>query len=218
MKKRKLKRKVRFESLDRRQNTKVRWEHLDADYLHKLSPEELKFYAQFIDEYVGGSISKNKRGIPKPGHLHSTKELAKSCMDANNYRNNDLFSVGKANGFLNPIEKELNDENDGWWYIRNPELTEMYIVENIDKNRNPESLTFKEYIQVRNFMKDSVRDALDIKFLKEQPKAYMYYHAYNMTRITDGKLDKLLENPDLLENFILNATYMKRKKNAKRKK
>lgn len=218
MKKRRIKRNVRFESLNKKQNTKVRWEHLDADYLHKLNPEELKFYAQFIDEYVGGAISKDKRGVPKRGHLHSTKKLAKSCMDANNYRNNDLFSVGKANGFLNPIEKELNDENDGWWYVRNPELTEMHMVEYIDRSKTPETLTFKEYIQVRNYMLPQVRDALDVKFLKENPKAYMYYQAYNMIRITNGKLDKLLENPDLLENFILNASYMKRKKNTKREK
>lgn len=212
-KKRKLKRNVRFESLDRSQNPKVRWEHLDADYLNKLSPEELRWYAQFIDESIGGSISKDKRGVPKVGHLHNTRELAKKCTDANNYRNNDLFSVGKANGFISSIDKELNDENDGWWYVRNPELTELYVIYNLDEKNNPEELTFKEYIQIRNNVISSVRDRLDAKFIKLYPKAYMYYHAFNMVRITDGKLDKLLKKPKLLENFIQNAEFMKRKKN-----
>lgn len=213
-KKRRLKRNVRLESLEHNKNTRVRWEHLDADYLKKLSPEELRWYAQFMDEYIGGAISKDKRGVPTSGHIHNTKALAKTCTDSNNYRNNDLFSVGKANGFLNSIDKELNDENDGWWYVRNPELTEMYVVENLDRKRNPESLTFKEYIQVRNFMTSEVRDLLDAKFIKENPKAYMYYQAFNMVRITEGKLDKLLKHPKLLENFIQNAKFMQRKKNS----
>lgn len=213
-KKRKLKKDVRLESLDKSQNPRVRWEHLDADYLKKLSPDELKWYAQFMDEYIGASIAKTSTGTPKFGHIHNTRALAKTCTDANNYRNNDLFSVGKATGLLKPIEKELDDENDGWWYVRNPELTEMYVNENLDRKRNPEELTFKEYIQVRNYMTNEVRDILDIKFLAENPRAYMYYHAFNMVRITDGKLDKLLARPDLLEKFIEDAKFMQRKKNG----
>lgn len=217
--------KTRLKSLDRNYNTRVRWEALDADYLSKLSAEELKWYAQFTDEYVGGSITKNKDGTPKKGHIHNTPELAKSCYDANNRRNNDLLSVAKATNRISSLDKIIEDKSsrvaDGnnnvdntieRTSVRNPRLQEEALVAQIDSGERNEQLTFKEYIKVRKHMTLERKAELDPLYLKDYPKAYMYYYLYDNTRITDGKLDKLLANPDLLEQFVENFELFKRKK------
>lgn len=212
--------KVRLQSLDRNYNTRVRWEALDADYLNKLSPAELEYYAQFIDEYVGGAIAKNKDGTPKKGHIHNTKELAKSCYDANNRRNNDIISISKATNRLDslnrtPDEKENPDQVSTYEksLTKNPNLTEEAIIAQIDSGEQNEMLTFKEYIQVRKNMTLERRAELDPIYLKENPRAYMYYYLFDNTRITNGKLDRLLANPELLEKFVENFEFFKRKKN-----
>lgn len=106
---------------------KVRRELLDADYLQKLSPEELAWYNQFIDEYVGASVKKNKNGSVKKGHLHNTKALAKDCYDRNNLRNNDVLGVSKANGLLH----DIYNQEDGW-YITQTGLQEDALIAEID--------------------------------------------------------------------------------------
>lgn len=223
----KRKQKTRLQSLDRNYNTRVRWEALDADYLDKLSPEELKWYAQFTDEYVGGAISKNKDGTPKKGHIHKTKELAKSCYDSNNRRNNDLFSIAKATNRVMSLNSTSNSgTNHGISgsgsnvessveksTVKNPLLQEQATIAQIDSKEHLEQLSFKEYIKVRKYMTDERKAELDPIYLKDHPKAYMYYYLYDNTRITDGKLDKLLASPELLEQFIENFELFKRKKN-----
>ncbi len=218
--------KVRIQSLDRNFNTRVRWESLDADYLTKLSSEQLKYYAQFIDEFVGASISKNKDGTPKKGHLHKTKEMAKSCYDANNRRNNDLMSIAKATNRVTSLEKITEDNtsrvSDGnnnvdntieRTLVKNPQLQEDALIAQLDSSERLEELTFKEYIKVRKNMTTDRKAELDPQYLKENPKAYMYYYLYDNTRITEGKLDKLLGNDALLEQFVENFELFKRKKN-----
>ena len=222
--------KTRLQSLDRNFNTRVRWESLDADYLKKLTPQELDYYAQFIDEYIGASISKNKDGTPKKGHLHKTKALAKSCYDANNRRNNDLFSVSKALNRIHSLDVTLTntgslrgtlkDSQAGHEdtiveraTIKNPQLQEDALIAQLDSDESSEELTFKEYIKVRKNMTIERKAQLDPMYLKENPKAYMYYYLYDNTRITDGKLDKLLGNDVLLEQFVENFELFKRKKN-----
>lgn len=231
MNQQKRKAKVRLQSLDRNYNTRVRWESLDADYLKQLNPETLKYYAQFIDEYVGGAISKNKDGTPKKGHLHNTKTLAKACYDSNNRRNNDLFSIAKATNRIGSLDRITEDKSDrvGGSFggiginngdntvertmVKNPSLTEDAIISQIDSKEHLEQLTFKEYVKVRKHMSESRKNELDSFFLEQYPKAYMFYYLYDNTRITEGKLNKLLDNPDLLEKFVENFELFKRKKN-----
>lgn len=209
----------RLKSLDRNHNTRVRWELLDADYLNKLSIEELNYYAQFIDEYVGAAISKNRNGTPRKGHLHKTAELAKSCYDANNRRNNDLFSVSKALNRMTSLDitASENSQDDSTFIekhtLTDTNLTEKAIIAQIDSGEQNEVLSFKEYIKVRALMTEDRKRELDPLYVDEHPKAYMYYYLYDNTRITDGKLDKLIQNPDLLEQFIENFELFKRKNN-----
>lgn len=145
----KINKQVRMESLNPGKIPRVRREFLDVDYLHLLSEEELRWYAQFIDEWLGANIRKDGEGNILPGHLHNTKELAKTCYDSNNKRNNDVYSIAKANNllisfeeFFYKIEKfDTNDNNldknsilsklNG--SLNNKELVEDAIINEIDQ-------------------------------------------------------------------------------------
>ena len=162
--KRKLKKNVRIKSLYPQFNTKVRRDLLDADYINKLTPDEKRWYAQFIDEYVGGAVEKTKTGKVKSGHLHNTKALAKECYDANNRRNVDIMSVTKANRLLSVIDPEL-DTRDGW-YITNPQLTEDSVISGLDKIEN-EELTLAEYITLKNNFNGERQAELESKFIED---------------------------------------------------
>jgi hypothetical protein len=208
LKKRRLKKDVRLDSLNPSMNPKVRREHLDADYLKKLPPDILKWYAQFIDEYTHASIKKGKRGVVA-GHLHSTNVMAKKCGDANNYRNNDLFSVGRANNFVHELDPIL-DKRDGW-YITNHELTEDAIISQLDSDDQYEELTFTEYVKTRPHMIESRRKELDVVF-GHIPYAYLFYYIYVNSDLNDYQLDKVINEPALLEKLIKNPKFFKRKK------
>lgn len=161
-----LKKDVRMKSLDPFHQTRTRKELLDADYLKKLKPEDLKWYAQFIDESVGGAVHKNKNGKVKKGYLHNTKELAKQCYDANNHRNNDVFTVNKANYLLQDLNAKL-DESDGW-YVHNTELTEDATIQQMeDKEAEDSILTLEEY-------KKALKDGA--KFSEEINEFYKKYY------------------------------------------
>lgn len=204
-----LKRNIRLESLDPKMNPRVRREFNDADYLRKLPPDVLRYYAQFTDEYLNGSIRKDKMGRVVKGHLHNTNELAKKCSDANNYRNNDLFSVGKANNFVHEIDP-LIDARDGW-YITNKELTEEALISQLDSGEQNEELSFKEYIKVREHMLPSRREQLDAEFY-HIPYSHLYYYVYVRSELNDYQLDKVLADPLLLHQLIKNPKFFKRKK------
>ena len=209
---RKLKKKVRLNSLLPQFNTRVRREHLDADYLKNISKEDLEWYAQFIDESVGGAVEKTKAGKIKAGHIHNTPELAKQCYDDNNRRNRDIYGVTRANGLLKSIEWELGTEAEDGWYVKNPALTEDYLIANIDaKNDESEQLTFKEYVMVRDKMKPEVREAYDVYFSEQNPYSYMYYFIYEMKNLTEAQLDRLIRNPKLLDKIIEDSEFMQRK-------
>lgn len=154
-KKRRIKKNIRTKSLYSAYMPKVRKELLDYDteylnFLKKHHPEEYLFLAQFIDEWVGANIRKSKKdGRVLPGHLHSTKKLAKECYDSNNKRNNDLLGVARANNLAYDVITELN-KNDGW-YINDANLTEKAIISDIEnKNNESELLTFEEFEKVKN--------------------------------------------------------------------
>lgn len=148
-----LKKNIRLESLDPKYAPKVRKELLDYDpeFLRKLkkeNPEDYKYLAQFIDEYVGGSVSKKSNGTVKPGHLHSTKELAKDVYKKNNDRNNDVLGVSRANNLASDVITELQ-KNDGW-YITNAGLTEEAIISQFEEKESEESiLSRKEFKKLK---------------------------------------------------------------------
>jgi hypothetical protein len=151
----KLKRNVRMDALNPAKIPRVRKELVEVDYLNQLNADELKWLAQFTDEYVSASIQKDKSGRVKSGHIHSTKELAKDCYDMNNKRNNDVHSVTRANNLLYNIDEVLL-EKDGF-YVNNPELTEDSAIKNID-DEGEEILTFDEYQKLKNNLTEDVRE------------------------------------------------------------
>lgn len=207
--KHRIKKNVRLDALDPKMNPKVRREYNDADYLRKLPPDIYKWYAQFIDEYLNSSIKKDKLGRVINGHIHRSSDMAKRCSDANNYRNNDLFSVGKANNFVHEIDS-LIDNRDGW-YITDYNLTEDAIISQIDSEDQYEELTFKEYVQIRANMIEPRRLELDDKFCMV-PYSFLYYYVYDTAGLNEYQLDKVLADPSLLEKLIKNPKFFKRKK------
>lgn len=151
-----LKKDIRMKSLDPFHQTRTRKELLDADYLDKLSEVDLRYYAQFTDEWAGANIRKNKNGQVKKGHLHNTKELAKERYDANNHRNNDVFTVNKANHLLQDLHAKL-DESDGW-YVCNVELTENAMIQQLEeKESNDSILSLQEYKELKNNMTEEMK-------------------------------------------------------------
>lgn len=127
---------------------RTRKEYIDYDYSLENHPEAKKFMESFTDEYYGGAVQKTRSGRVKKGHLHKNKQMAKDCYDRNNRQNNDVLGVTKANGLAKDVVNELQ-QNDGW-YINNPELTEMYVISNIEKNEKQEILTKEEYFKLKD--------------------------------------------------------------------
>lgn len=154
-KKFKLKKNVRVKSLNPHYQPRVRKELIDFDYIKSLSPEDKLWLAQFVDEYIGANVRKRKDGKVKSGHLHNTEELAKKCYDANNFRNNDVYSVTKANHLLSDIQNSI-DKNDGW-YVTNSGLTEDALLSEIDENTENELLSLEEFKKLKkNMSKDMI--------------------------------------------------------------
>lgn len=143
-----LKSNVRFDSLNPTKAPKVRKELLDADYLDKLSPEELKWYAQFTDEWTAGAVHKTKDGKVRAGYLHNTQELAKSVYDANNKRNNDVLGVSKANNLLRHIDMKPSTEDEGNEVddIYDTSVVEQSMVAVIDEQKRLDAIKDKEVL------------------------------------------------------------------------
>lgn len=142
----KIKKHVRLEALQLSKTNAIRREWFDMDYLEKLSPDEYRWLAQFIDEYLCANISKNSNGRIKKGHLHKTKETAKECYDNNNKRNNDLFTVSKINGLLAYISflpGSSLDTLDEEVKYNNHHLVEDALINELDKNKNEQKKNTK---------------------------------------------------------------------------
>jgi hypothetical protein len=96
--------KAKYPGLKKNLNVKVRQELIDHDYIDKLNDEEKAWLSKFNEEYVSASFKKTKGGKFSPKNLHKTKKLRKDCYDRNNWRNNDVLGVTKANGMLKEEE------------------------------------------------------------------------------------------------------------------
>lgn len=134
----------------------------DRDWLESLKrtdPEAYAWHNKFMNEWANASIKKvgtKKRadgtrvygsGTPEKGSIHNTNELAKKAYDDNNARNSDIYTVSKANNLLNDVVSET-DRNDGW-YITNPDLTENYIIDSMEKKES-EYLTKEEFLELKD--------------------------------------------------------------------
>lgn len=103
-------------------NLKSRAEAAEIDYLHKLTSDEKAWLNQFHEEYVNASMNKFKK------KLHKTAKLKKSCYDANNARNRDLYTKSKVGNTLRYLEDLKR--------VRLDEDTEDRLIEKIDKEKN----------------------------------------------------------------------------------
>lgn len=143
-----VKRKKKRNPLKATENPRPRAELLDYDYLDQLDTKSLNWLKQFSDEYVSASIEKKKNGKPKKKYIHTKPEHIKSIYDANNWRNNDVYGVSRANNLLSDVNS-LAESNDGW-YITNTAYTEDSIIANLDSNEQNELLNVSEYFSCRD--------------------------------------------------------------------
>lgn len=213
MAKRKLKKKVRLNSLKATHQPRVRAELIDYDYLKKLNPEDLRWLAQFTDESVGASIEKDKNGKVKPGYIHTKPEHVKECYDANNRRNNDVYGVSRANNMTYDIDSKLN-QSDGW-YITNPNYTEDSLISELDNRNEIEELELIEYFEARDQFVKERQIELDSEFIKRttlnSDQFYMLVIIYNFKIESNRKIINMSKSTTLLEKFIKNSELFKTK-------
>jgi hypothetical protein len=67
---------------------------VDQDYSHKLSAEEKAWLSRFNQEYYDNSR------LSEVDSLHNTPELKKSCYNATNARNRDLYGIKDSAGLV----------------------------------------------------------------------------------------------------------------------
>lgn len=114
-------------------NAKTRHDLLDADYLHKLSQQELEWYARFTAEWVSGAFEKDKNTDDySENNLHETIEQKRELWRANNARNRCTFTINKATNHLVSYEdfiekiEEIQSENTDHSF---DELMQRYLDE-----------------------------------------------------------------------------------------
>jgi len=89
-----------FAGLKKELHPRTRWEYLDMDYADKLSDEDKKMLSKFVDEYYGASLSPADQPDNWTNDFHSTPELRKECMDRNNARNRDMYTILRTRGMV----------------------------------------------------------------------------------------------------------------------
>lgn len=142
---------IKHPSLVKKYNSRVRQEFLDADYLHLLNPEELAFYAKFMEEENNASFKNDGTDFNK------TKEERKKIYDRNNFRNRDQWGLTNAKvaatnllnyeDYHNLVEDEYNRDI-------NPANMENSYIEFIDDVEIKEMM--EEYANAMLAFRDSV--------------------------------------------------------------
>ena len=95
---------VKYPSLEKHYNSRVRQEYIDADYLDQLSPEELDWYARFMEEHNNANF--NHRGDT----LIDEPEKRREIYGENNARNRCLYGRSKAHGTMSKYDiKQIQD-------------------------------------------------------------------------------------------------------------
>jgi len=107
MKKKTKRSSTKYPALNKSLNLKIRSELIDFDYVDKLSEEEKAWLNKFSEEYTNASFKKNKDGSFSRKNLHKGS-LRNDCYNRNNWRNNDVYGVSKANDMLKDAKKMNN--------------------------------------------------------------------------------------------------------------
>lgn len=139
MQKKKSKRsETEYPNLDPNLNLKSRRDLIDFDYLDQLSPKDLKWLNQFVDEYVNANFKRGrKRILPKVLEKRRTKAGQRRTRDLNKYdsykrnnaRNADAYTKEKAAGMLHSLDdiKKLTPS---------PEDQIIRRIDRLEKKRN----------------------------------------------------------------------------------
>lgn len=110
MPKKKTKRsQVKYPSLEKHYNSRVRQEYLDYDYVNELSEEEKQFLEDFNKEYYNASVGKQV-DEGKNNRFTKGKDAVKAAQDANNARNACLYGRAKAHGTMSKYDVKAVQE------------------------------------------------------------------------------------------------------------
>lgn len=144
-----LRNQIKYPSLVRKYNSRIRQEYLDADYLDKLDdtikncklPDgsmvtQLEYYALFMKEWNNAGVGSQK--TPETNRLHRTAKEVKDCTDRNNKRNHDQYARAKKDGLVHKVDYETLKEWIEKTQAVNINLAEESMVEFIDAKKKLE--------------------------------------------------------------------------------
>lgn len=137
---------VKFASLKKEYNSRIRQEYLDQDYLDVLDdtvknvklPDgtmvtQLEYIAIFMKEYNNAGVG--KQSDAKDNKFHRTAKEVKDCTDRNNRRNRDQYGRAKIYNLMNNADYNdlvhLIDKES----VINPNSTEDAMIELLDKSK-----------------------------------------------------------------------------------
>lgn len=123
----------KYTGLDPSLHPKTRQELFDQDYIDKLSDDEKAWLSKFNDEWTGASLEKASEPENWHKNHHSTKALRKDVTDKNNSRNRDLYSQARTQGWIAPLED--NVEAVDKLKITQPSTTEDALIHELDKKK-----------------------------------------------------------------------------------
>jgi hypothetical protein len=145
-KKKPLRNQIKYPSLVRKYNSRIRQEYLDADYLDKLDDSkknvklpdgtmvsELEYYALFMKEWNNAGVGKQSEA--EKNKLHRTAKDVKDCTDRNNKRNHDQYARAKKDGLVHKVDYETLKEWIEKTQAVNGNLAEESIIEFIDAKK-----------------------------------------------------------------------------------
>jgi len=102
--------------LKTKDQSRLRRQFIDYDYIKKLSPEEREFLAKFTDEYYGGGgFKRGEDGkFDYTDNVHKTDELRRDCYNKNNQNQRCIYSLAKTTNKVYELEEAITKaENSG---------------------------------------------------------------------------------------------------------
>ena len=121
-------------------NLKSRYDEIaDIDYIDQLNDTEKAWLNAFNEEYINAKFDHGGKKI------HKTKKQRKICYDKNNARNRDIYTLKKASGMMESINKPVENRgsegsegrigNDRSVDALTLQRYEDYLIAEIDRNR-----------------------------------------------------------------------------------
>lgn len=127
--------KVKYPALTKKYNSRIRQEYLDQDYLDELSPEEMTWLNQFMEEYNNSSFKNDGSNID------NSAEGRKAAYDRTNARNRCLYGRLKLN---NATDKVVDYEE----VIH--ALDEQQVINNVEDSY----IEYMEFRELKDWLKE----------------------------------------------------------------